>query len=206
MVELRGAEGTKIVKVPMTPEEALALRAGDLVSLTGSLVTGRDRIHKYLVEKKPPVDAIPFELSGAILYHCGPVVVKREGGYRVLSAGPTTSMRMEMYEASVIGEYPLRGIMGKGGMGTKTLQALKDNACVYFHTIGGAAVYLADRIKNAAGVWKLDEFGPAEAMWLFEVEGFPAIVTMDAHGNDIHREIEKASLEKFLELIGSKDR
>jgi tartrate/fumarate subfamily iron-sulfur-dependent hydro-lyase beta chain len=202
MVARKGEEGTRIVKVPMTPEESLALRAGDLVSLEGVIVTGRDRMHKYLVEEKPSVGDIPFDLSGTVLYHCGPLVAERDGAYRVLSAGPTTSMRMEMYEASVIREYPLRGIMGKGGMGTKTLQALKDNSCVYFHTIGGAAVYLADRIKNTAGVWKLDEFGPAEAMWLFEVEGFPAIVTMDAHGNDIHREIENISLKKFLELIG----
>lgn len=192
----------RIVKVPMSSDDVLALRAGDIVSLSGKIVTGRDRIHKYLAEKKPPIGDIPFDLSGTILYHCGPVVAKLDGGYRVLSAGPTTSMRVEMYEESVIKEYSIKGIMGKGGMGAKTLQALKENTCVYFHTIGGAAVYLADRIKNTSGVWKLDEFGPTEAMWFFEVEGFPAIVTMDAHGNDIHREIENISLKKFLELIG----
>lgn len=201
MVELKREDGERIVKIPMSSDDVLGLRAGDIVSLSGKIVTGRDRIHKYLVEKKPPIGDIPFDLSGTILYHCGPVVAKLDGGYRVLSAGPTTSMRVELYEASVIKEYPIKGIMGKGGMGAKTLQALKENACVYFHTIGGAAVYLADRIKNASGVWKLEEFGPTEAMWLLEVEGFPAIVTMDAHGNDIHREIENSSLRKLRELV-----
>lgn len=201
MVELKREDRERVVKIPMSSDDVLGLRAGDIVSLSGKIVTGRDRIHKYLVEKKPPIGDIPFDLSGTILYHCGPVVAKLDGGYRVLSAGPTTSMRVEMYEASVIKEYPIKGIMGKGGMGTKTLQALKENTCVYFHTIGGAAVYLADRIKNTSGVWKLEEFGPTEAMWLLEVEEFPAIVTMDAHGNDIHREIEESSQKKFLELV-----
>jgi tartrate/fumarate subfamily iron-sulfur-dependent hydro-lyase beta chain len=199
--EDRPGIGPRNLKIPMSTDDVLGLRAGDIVSLCGNIVTGRDRVHRYLAEKKPPMGDIPFDLSGTILYHCGPVVAKLDGGYRVLSAGPTTSMRVEMYEASVIKEYPIKGIMGKGGMGAKTLQALQENTCVYFHTIGGAAVYLADRIKKTSGVWKLDEFGPTEAMWLFEVEGFPAIVTMDAHGNDIHREIETTSLKKFLELI-----
>ncbi len=165
-------------------------------------MTGRDSIHKYLLEEKPPTKDIPLNLSGTVLYHCGPVIKKLDSGYRVISAGPTTSMRVEMYEASVIKEYNIRGIMGKGGMGSKTLQALKENTCVYFHTIGGAAVYLADRIKNILDVWKLDEFGPTEAMWLFEVAEFPAIVTMDAHGNNIHRDIENISFQRFSKLIG----
>ncbi|MEW6109951.1 MAG: FumA C-terminus/TtdB family hydratase beta subunit [Nitrospirota bacterium] len=191
-----------ILKVPLSSEDVLSLKAGDIVSLNGKIVTGRDRIHKYLAEHKPAKDAIPFELSGIVLYHCGPVMKKTDGGYKVISAGPTTSMRVEMYEADVIRNYGIRGIMGKGGMGKKTMEALKANGCVYFNTIGGAAVYLAERIKNTLDVWKLDEFGTTEAMWFFETEGFPAIVTMDAHGNDIHREIEDISRRKFLELIG----
>ena len=201
MVTLNPAAGTKIVKLPMSAEDVLGLRAGDVVSLSGKIITGRDRIHKYLVEQRPSAGDIPFDVAGSILYHCGPVMAKLDGGYKVLAAGPTTSMRVEMYEASVLREYPIKGIMGKGGMGEKTLQALKDNTCVYFHTIGGAAVYLADRIKSAPGVWKLEDFGPTEAMWLFEVEAFPAIVTMDAYGNDIHREIENMSAKKVSEIL-----
>ena len=190
------------LRTPLSSENVLSLRAGDFVSISGSLITGRDKIHKYLAEHRPGKKDIPFELSGAILYHCGPLIRKTEAGYKIISAGPTTSMRVEMYEASVIKEYNLKGIIGKGGMGEKTLSALKENACVYFQAIGGAAVYLAERIKKLLGVWKLDEFGPAEAMWHLETEGFPAIVTMDAHGNNIHKDIENMSFKKFSELIG----
>ncbi len=206
MVDLRrknpSQAGGKVVRVPMTSEDVLALRAGDIVSISGKIVTGRDRIHKYFVEAKPSARDIPFDLSGTIIYHCGPLVAMSKEGYRVLSAGPTTSMRVEMYEADVLEMYPIKGIMGKGGMGANTRRALAKNSSVYFDAIGGAAVSLAERIKKTLGVWKLEEFGPAEAMWLFEVEGFPAIVTMDAHGNDIHRDIEESSRKKFLELVG----
>jgi tartrate/fumarate subfamily iron-sulfur-dependent hydro-lyase beta chain len=190
------------IKLPLSAEAARALRAGDLVEISGSMVTGRDRIHKYLAENRPPQRAIPFSLAGTILYHCGPVMKKLDHGYRVIAAGPTTSMRVEMYEAEIIRGYGIRGVMGKGGMGEKTRQALAESSCVYLHTIGGAAVYLADRIKKTHGAWMLEEFGPTEAMWLFEVEDFPAMVTMDCHGGDLHREIEKKSKEKFAELIG----
>ena len=188
----------------MSSNELRSLKAGDIVSLNGAIVTGRDMVHKYLVEKKPRKEDIPFDLTGAVLYHCGPVMKKTAEGYKAVAAGPTTSMRVELYEAAVIREYGVRGIIGKGGMGAGTLEALKETGSVYFQTVGGAAVYLADRIKKTLNVWKLEEFGPTEAMWLFEIEDFPAIVTMDSHGNNIHSEIEKRSFEIFSELIGSK--
>jgi tartrate/fumarate subfamily iron-sulfur-dependent hydro-lyase beta chain len=194
----------KPLRFPVSPESAelRSLRAGDIVSLNGTIVTGRDRVHKYLFEHKPPKEEIPFDLTGAALYHCGPVMLKTEEGYQVVAAGPTTSMRVEMYEASLIREYGIRGIIGKGGMGEDTIGALKETGSVYFQAVGGAAVYLADRIKKPLDVWKLDEFGPTEAMWLFEIENFPAIVTIDSLGNNIHRDIERISMEKFLELTG----
>jgi fumarate hydratase class I len=187
--------------IPLLPEESRSLKAGDIVSLNGTIVTGRDRVHKYLAEQRPLKEDIPFDLTGAILYHCGPVMKKTEEGYKVVAAGPTTSIRVEMYEATLIREYGIRGIIGKGGMGEGTLESLKETGSVYFQTVGGAAAYLADRIKKTLNVWKLDEFGPTEAMWLFEVEDFPAIVTMDSHGKNIHREIESVSFRKFMELI-----
>ena len=192
------------LNIPLSSAELRSLKAGDIVSLNGIIVTGRDMVHKYLVEKKPRKEDIPFDLTGAVLYHCGPVMQKTAEGYKAVAAGPTTSMRVELYEAAVIREYGIRGIMGKGGMGTGTLEALKETGSVYFQTVGGAAVYLADRIKKTLNVWKLEEFGPTEAMWLFEIEDFPAIVTMDSHGNNIHSEIEKRSFEIFSELIGNK--
>lgn len=192
---------TVSLSIPMTQEDALGLHAGDIVLMSGSIVTGRDRIHKFLVEQKPSPDSLPFPLAGSVLYHCGPIMKKTEDGFKVIAAGPTTSMRVEMYEPAVIAGCQIRGVMGKGGMGEKTRQALKDHGCVYFNTIGGAAVYLADRITKVLGVWKLEELGLAEAMWHLEVKDFPAIVTMDAHGNDIHRDIEELSMVKLKELI-----
>ncbi len=194
----------KVINLPLTNESVLSLKAGDIVSLNGAVVTGRDMVHKYLVEKKPRKEDVPFDLSGAVLYHCGPVMQKTAEGYKAVAAGPTTSMRVELYEAAVIREYGIRGIIGKGGMGAGTLEALKETGSVYFQTVGGAAAFLADRIKKTLDVWKLEEFGPTEAMWLFEVEDFPAIVTMDSRGNNIHREIEKHSFRIFSELIGGK--
>ena len=174
--------------------------------MNGVIITGRDMVHKYLIEKRPRKEDIPFDLTGAVLYHCGPVMQKTAEGYKAVAAGPTTSMRVELYEAAVIREYGIRGIIGKGGMGAGTLEALKETGSVYFQTVGGAAVYLADRIKKTLNVWKLEEFGPTEAMWLFEVEDFPAIVTMDSHGNNIHSEIEKRSFGIFSELVGAKSK
>jgi len=204
MVEKEDRSNKKIINLPLTDENAMSLKAGDFVLLNGTVVTGRDRIHKYLVEQRPRKEDIPFDLKGAVLYHCGPVVKKTEEGYKAVAAGPTTSMRVEMYEPAVIREYGIRGIIGKGGMGAGTLETLKETSSVYFQTIGGAAAYLADRIKRTLNVWKLDDFGPTEAMWLFEIEDFPAIVTIDSQGNNMHSEIEKYSFEKFQKLIGKK--
>lgn len=192
---------TVSLQTPLKSEEVLSLNAGDMVLLSGKIVTGRDRVHKYLIEKRPRKEEIPFDLSGTILYHCGPVMKKTDSGYTVVAAGPTTSIRVEMYEADVIRFYGLRGIMGKGGMGDNTLKALSEHGCVYFHSIGGAAAYLADRITKVLGAWKLDEFGTTEAMWHFEIKDFPAIVTMDAHGKTLHREVEETSFRKLQELI-----
>jgi tartrate/fumarate subfamily iron-sulfur-dependent hydro-lyase beta chain len=196
------AGNRKIIELPLTKKDVLSLRVGDRVLLSGQLVTGRDRIHKFLFHERPQVKEIPFDLKGAVLYHCGPVIRRTEGGFTLIAGGPTTSIRVEMYEPQIIADYGIRGIMGKGGMGRKTLQALKDHGCVYLHTISGAAVYLADRIKRVVDVWKFEDFGMAEAMWMFEVEDFPAIVTMDAHGRSLHEEIEKKSYGELKRLIG----
>jgi fumarate hydratase class I len=168
----------------------------------------------------PDKKDIPFNLEGGIIYHCGPIIkdsdkqvtsykseeknsllVTRYSSLKVIAAGSTTSIRVEMYEADVIKTYGIRGIIGKGGMGEKTLQAMKEYGCVYFHTISGAAAYLADRIVAVEDGWKVEEFGMPEAMWLLKVEDFPAIVTMDAYGNSMHDEIQRVSLEKLKQLL-----
>lgn len=190
-----------IINLPLTKKDVMGLNAGDVVLINGMIVTGRDKIHKFLFYERPPKKDIPFNLSGTILYHCGPIVKKSDSGYKIIASGPTTSIRVETYEHRIISSYGIRGIMGKGGMCERTLDAMEKNGCVYFHTIGGAAAYLADRVKRVVDVWKLEEFGVPEAMWLLEVENFPAIVTMDAYGKSLHNDIAKKSgsaLKKFI--------
>ncbi|HEX8948714.1 MAG TPA: FumA C-terminus/TtdB family hydratase beta subunit [Dissulfurispiraceae bacterium] len=191
----------KILRSPLSEKDVADLKVGDMVLLSGRVFTGRDRVHKFLVNERPDKKEIPFELEGGVIYHCGPIIKNSDqSSPQIIAAGPTTSIRMDMYEAEVIRAFGIRGIIGKGGMGQKTLDAMREYGCVYLHAMSGAAAYLADRIKRVAGGWKVEEFGAPEAMWLLEVEEFPAIVTMDAHGNSLHREIEKASLEKLKAL------
>lgn len=192
----------KNLLLPLSDDVVRGLHAGQMVLLTGNIITGRDRLHKYLMHEAPEPQSLPFELSGSVLYHCGPIVAETEKGHTVIAAGPTTSNRVEMYEPFVIEKYGIKAVMGKGGMGRKTHEAMIRHGCVYLNTIGGAASYLADRIVAVKGVWMLNEWGMAEAMWAFEVEDFPAIVTMDTHGRSLHEDIEKESLEALKGLIG----
>ncbi len=195
-------EKFKKLNPPLTKEVILSLKVGDKVTINGRLITGRDKVHKFLFNERPSPEGIPFNLKGAILYHCGPIIKETKEGYKLIAGGPTTSIRVEMYEHQIISQYGIRAVMGKGGMGKKTLNAFRENGCVYLHTMSGAAVYLADRVKRVVDVWKLEDFGMSEAMWVFEVEEFPAIVTMDAHGRSLHEEIEKISSEKLKKLLG----
>jgi fumarate hydratase class I len=175
------------LRAPLTDEEVRSLRVGDVVLVSGRMFTGRDAVHAYLMKHEPPVS-----LRGAVLYHCGPVVVKDGDAWRVTAAGPTTSIREEPYQGAIIGRYGVKAVIGKGGMGAGTLAALKEHGAVYLNAIGGAAQFYARSIKRVEGV-SLLEFGTPEAMWHLEVDGFPAIVTMDAHGNSLHRDIEQES-------------
>lgn len=185
------------IEAPLTEARARALKVGDFVLISGPLYTGRDALHHYLLHHEPPVD-----LRGAILYHCGPVMLK-EGDperWRVMAAGPTTSIREEPYEADVIRKFGLRGVMGKGGMGEKTLAALREYGAVYFHAIGGAAQYYARCLPEVTGVDLLDELGIPEAMWHFKARSFPAIVTMDAHGNSLHKDVAASTGQDLAKL------
>jgi tartrate/fumarate subfamily iron-sulfur-dependent hydro-lyase beta chain len=179
---------------PITEEKVRALKVGDEVQISGLVFTGRDAVHKYLHEGGvlPP----EVNLRDGILYHCGPVVLKDESGaWKVTAAGPTTSIREEPYQADVIGKFGLRGVIGKGGMGDKTLAGCQKFGCVYLHAIGGAAQVLAECVKAVRGVHFMEEFGAPEAIWVLEVENFPAVVTMDAQGNSLHRDVLAASQE-----------
>jgi fumarate hydratase class I len=159
------------------------------------MYTGRDAVHHHLMKHDPPVD-----LRGGIVYHCGPVVAKQaDGSWKVTAAGPTTSIREEPYQADIIGKYGIRAVMGKGGMGAKTLAGLKEHGAVYLNAVGGAAQFYAKAITRVDGV-SLMEFGSPEAMWHLDVEDFPAIVTMDSHGNSLHKDVEAASGQQLADL------
>jgi len=186
------------IRAPLSEEEVRRLRVGDVVLVQGEVFTGRDAVHAHLMAHEPPVD-----LRGAVLYHCGPVALREDGRWRITAAGPTTSMREEPYQGEIIRRYGVRAVIGKGGMGPKTLAAMKEHGAVYLNAIGGAAQYYARCIEDVLGVYLL-EFGIPEAMWHLRVRDFPAIVTMDAHGNSLHEDIERASavlLEKLAEPV-----
>ncbi len=191
------------LSLPMTEGDARSLRAGQYVLLNGLVVTGRDKVHKYLAGSAPPPETIPFRLEGAVLYHCGPVIREENGVLQVVSAGPTTSFRMQMYEPFVIEHYKIRAVMGKGGMKGPTVEAMRRSGCVYLNAIGGAGALLAERIKTVKGAWMLEEFGRAEAMWAFVVEDFPAVVTIDTVGGNIHEEVEIHSKEALRKITAS---
>ena len=201
------------LNLPISPEAVRSLKVGDPVALRGVMLTGRDAAHKWLVDtfirqtRQPEGDdlevyaAIKPLLEGGVIYHCGPVVAGLDtGDYRFVAAGPTTSTREEPYQGEVMRHFNLRGVIGKGGMGAKTLAACQEVPGVYLHAIGGAATLIAQTVTRVLGVYKLD-FGVPEAMWVIEVQDFPAVVTMDSHGGSLHAEIEQKSKLVLDELL-----
>lgn len=183
-----------VLRPPLTEEQMRALKVGDVVLISGEMYTGRDAVHAYLMKNAPPMD-----MRGSVLYHCGPVMLKQGEKWTVKAAGPTTSAREEPYQADIIKNYGVRAVIGKGGMGKKTLAALKEYGAVYLNAIGGAAQYYARAIDEVRGVHLLD-FGIPEAMWHLHVNDFVAIVTMDAHGNSLHASVEAETGEHLQEL------
>jgi fumarate hydratase class I len=183
-----------VLTAPLSEEAVRALKVGDVVLISGEVYTGRDAVHAHLMKNAPPVD-----LRGAVLYHCGPVMLKQGDGWSVKAAGPTTSSREEPYQATIIENYGVRAVVGKGGMGAKTLAALKKSGAVYLNGIGGAAQFYARTVEKVLGVHLL-EFGIPEAMWHLRVNNFAAIVTMDAHGNSLHADVEKTTGDKLAAL------
>ena len=185
---------------PFTKEKILALKVGDEVLISGVVFTGRDAVHKYLHEGgKLPAGV---SLKDGIIYHCGPVMMKQpDGSWKCTAAGPTTSIREEPYLGQIIHDFGVRGVIGKGGMGDRTMEACKENGCVYLHAVGGAAQVLAECVKKVRNVYFAAEFGAPEVIWELEIEDFPAVVTIDAHGNSLHKVIlarSTAALEERL--------
>lgn len=203
------------IQIPIAPETIRELRIGDTAALTGILVTGRDAVHSWLVDtfinktREPEGDdrevyqTIQPILQESLIYHCGPVVAGLDtGNYRFVAAGPTTSIREEPYQSAVMHHFNLRGVIGKGGMGAQTLQACQDLPAAYFHAVGGAATLIAESVEEVLDVHKL-EFGVPEAIWVLKVKEFPVVVTMDAHGNSIHDQVQSHSEQVFHDLVNT---
>ena len=171
---------------PFTANSVLALKAGDAVSITGRIYTGRDKFHKHFADG----GKIEVDFRDGAIYHCGPVVVKTDdGAWKAMAAGPTTSVRENPYEPAFIAASGVRIVIGKGGMDDATLAAMKKHGCVYVQAVGGAAAISAAAIKKVAGVSHLEEFGAAEACWHFDVEDFRGVVAMDAHGTSLFKSV-----------------
>lgn len=196
------------LNAPCDKEMIKTLKIGDIISLSGIIVTGRDAFHKHVVDKyvkKGESDTTFKKLSSylknGIIYHCGPVMLEKNRKFSFIAGGPTTSIREEPYQAEVIELFSLSGIIGKGGMGEKTAQALKDNTAVYLHATGGAAAFIGERVKRVIEVFYLEEFGIPEAAWVLEVKDFPLTVTMDSKGNSLHSEVYQNSKNRLKELL-----
>jgi fumarate hydratase class I len=201
------------ITIPISDDTIRSLEVGQPVALSGVMMTGRDAVHKWMIDtfikKTRPAQGDDLEvyqaikpiLEGGVIYHCGPVVAGLETkDYRFVAAGPTTSTREEPYQGDVMRHFNIKGVVGKGGMGPKTLAACQEVPGVYFHAVGGAASLIAQSVTRVQGVYKL-EFGVPEAMWVIEVKDFPAVVTMDAHGNSQHAVVEEQSKAVLNELL-----
>ena len=201
--------------VPISEGEVRALQVGDTVRLSGVLVTARDVAHKYLVEtlvqgsakgSLSEEDQAVYEslqplLHEGLIYHCGPVVRRAGEVWEFVAAGPTTSSRLERYEPEVLSHFGLRGVIGKGGMGSQTLGALEKHGAAYFHVVGGAASLVARRVEEVLAVHRRAEFGVPEALWVVRAAGLPAVVTMDSHGSSLHSRVERASAAALERLL-----
>lgn len=186
--------------LPVDEQQIRHLSVGTNLELSGRMITGRDAAHKWLLEEYR--DEVAPYLEGTVIYHCGPVVREHpDGTWEFVAAGPTTSIREEPYQADVIERYGLRGVIGKGGMGARTLQGLGKSGALYMHAVGGAAQVLAQAVQKVERVFMLEEFGVPEAMWVIQVERFPVMVTMDAHGSSLHDDVESRSRREFERLL-----
>ena len=201
------------LSIPISDEIIRELHVGDSVLLSGTILTGRDAVHKWLYECFIQKITLPSQedariykdikslLNGGLIYHCGPVVSGLDTKeYRFISAGPTTSIREEPYQAKIMRLFNLKGVIGKGGMGVKTLKACTQVPAVYFHAVGGAAALIAQSVIEVLNVYKL-KFGSPEAMWVIRVKDFPAVVTMDAHGQSLHEQVRNHSQAILDSLI-----
>ena len=194
------------IALPVQPEEVREWRVGDILFLTGTIFTARDEAHLLMLEKEESGEGIPFDPAQMALFHCGPVVAKEGDDWKVIAAGPTTSIRMELFEDRYLETFRPPIIIGKGGMADRTQAALESVGAVYTHYTGGAGALAAKRITAVKGVEWLDELGMPEAAWFFEVKEFgPLLVTMDAAGNNLYKDLEPTIAENVKNVLARID-
>ena len=199
----------KTLTYPFSEKSIRALKAGDTVEISGRIYTGRDKFHKFFADG----GKLPVDFRDGAIYHCGPVVVRmrneelkmKNGGaaWKVVAAGPTTSVRENAYEPDFIAKTGVRLVIGKGGMDANVLAAMKRHGCVYIQAVGGAAAISAAAVKRVAGVSLLDEFGAAEAVWHFDVVDFRGVVAMDARGHSLFDAVRARSETQLAKLAQS---
>ncbi|MBR7153512.1 MAG: fumarate hydratase C-terminal domain-containing protein [Candidatus Methanomethylophilaceae archaeon] len=187
---LAGGGLLKTLNTPLSEQDVRSLKLGETVYVFGPVITGRDEMHIRAIERSVAGEDVPSDIEGAVLFHCGPIMVQREDGtWAVVAAGPTTSARMNKLEPEMIRRFGIRAIIGKGGMSKDVAEAMREVGCVYLAATGGAAISLAEGLSRCTGVEWLD-LGMAEAMWRFETERFgPLIVAMDAEGNSLYEQV-----------------
>jgi len=193
------------LKTPISEEDVRKLRVNDVIYVTGTIVTARDQAHRRALEFFKQGKPLPINLEGLAVFHCGPVVSKEGDKWVAIAAGPTTSTRMDLFEDEFIKNFKVRVVIGKGGMGKRTTDAMAKYGAVYGAFTGGAAILAAKAIKSVKSVEWLD-LGTPEAMWIFEVEEFgPLAVAIDSHGNNIFMDVAKnveANKQKIYKKLG----
>ncbi len=188
-------------KTPLNEEDVRKLRVGDIIYVSGVIVTARDAAHRRMLEYLDKGEELPIDLRGGVIYHCGPVVRKKDGEWEVIAAGPTTSARMELYEAEIIEKIGVKIVIGKGGMGEKTAEACRKHGAVYTIFTGGAGALAANAIKKVLKVEWLD-LGIPEALWVFEVEDFgPLLVAIDSTGRNLIQEVMEKAIQRRGEIL-----
>lgn len=190
----------KRLTYPFSEKEVRSLKAGEAVLVSGKVFTGRDRFHKHFADG----GTLPVDFRDGALFHCGPVMVRKGGEWKVVAAGPTTSVRENPYEPAFIEASGVRLVIGKGGMDSNTLDACGKFGCVYLQAVGGAAALTAACVKCVPSVHFLEEWGAAEACWEFEMVDFPCVVAMDSHGKSLFGAIEEASDKVLSGLFATK--
>jgi len=195
------------LKTPISEEDVRKLKVNDVLYISGTMVTARDAAHKKALELVKQDKPLPINLEGLAVFHCGPIMKKEDDKWVTVAAGPTTSSRMDQFEDEFIKNFKVRAVIGKGGMGKRTTDAMQKYGAVYGAFTGGAGVLAAKCIKNVKTVEWLPDLGMPEALWVFEVEEFgPLTVAIDSHGNNLYEEVSKKAEEsrtKIYERLGA---